>query len=74
MFSKLDLCNAYHLVRIQEGDEWKMGFNTHIGHYEYLAMPFGLTNVTTSPGEPAEKSVPHAHYLFPQLLCEPRAD
>ena len=33
VFSKLDLCNAYHLGPIQEGDEWKTAFNTPLGHY-----------------------------------------
>ena len=43
-FTKIDLRNAYNLVRIAQGDEWKMAFRTRYGHFEYVVMPFGLTN------------------------------
>ena len=43
IYSKIDLCHAYHLVRITEGGEWKTAFKTHYGSYEWLVMPFSLT-------------------------------
>ena len=43
-YFKIDLWHAYHLIWIQEGDEWKTAFCTHYGSFEWCVMPFRLTN------------------------------
>ncbi|KAK3537850.1 hypothetical protein QTP70_019847 [Hemibagrus guttatus] len=44
IFTKHELHSAYNLVCIREGDESKTAFHTTRGHYEYLVMPYGLSN------------------------------
>ena len=44
IFTKLDIRDAYNMIRIKEGDEWKTAFRTRFGLFEYLVLLFGLTN------------------------------
>ena len=44
IYTKLDLRDAYHRIRIKEGKEWMTAFRTRYGHFEYTVMPFGLAN------------------------------
>ncbi len=44
VYTKIDLCGTYNLMHIRQGDEQKVAFRTWYGHFQYIVMPFGITN------------------------------
>ncbi len=44
IFTKLDVRDAYHRIKIKKKDEWKTVFRTRYNHFKYTVIPFDLAN------------------------------
>lgn len=48
MFSNIDMRFGYHQLKVKKVDVPKTTFMTRYGHYNFLVLPFGLTNVVAT--------------------------
>ena len=43
-FSKINLRDTFHRIRVNPGDRWKTAFRIKYGHFKYTVIPFNLIN------------------------------
>ena len=47
VYSKIDLCTGYPQLRVMETNIPKTAFRLWYGHFEFIVIPFRLTNAPT---------------------------